>query len=159
MPLANDIVLAIENALRAEFSEETTHIGFGEKQDDPELDITVHWGGEKYMDKLNTTKRDETGSFTTHTYDFGGFHIWRTFRVEYAFHRTGDKADARIKMMDIESRSIRLLSNLRVASADPHENCVTSEYVTSYFEPSGGDGTWIWSGQIIVRFLTYIKKN
>lgn len=162
MALMNDLIDTIIAELTNEFlaSGDATHIEYGRKFEEPELDVLVYWGGESDEDRLNTTKRDESGSFTAHTYEVGGygFHLWRNVRVEFRLHQVGVAREvARAHAMDIESRTIRRVTRMPFPQSSDTEQPVFCEYVSSHMTESGGDSRWIWEGRVRFRILTHFE--
>jgi hypothetical protein len=134
----------------------------GRMQFDPtvdEINLFVNVSGED--DPHETLKDGEVYSgFQGITYEVGGGQfIMRRFTVDLKLYMNEqDPGAARKKANEVESRVIRVIRKLQMGYMDDFgESSMFVQYRSSYMNPGGGEGTYIWTGKVKFEVLTYLE--
>jgi hypothetical protein len=133
----------------------------GKLQDDPtitQINLLIHRGKEEWPDVLKM----DTDPFYSPVYEIGGVQWWwRRFIIEMSFFFDGeiDRAVARNKGNIVLPRAQKSLINLPMPQGvdDFGESCHGLQIRKAWLSEGGGEGEFIWRGEIWVEVLTSIR--
>lgn len=136
-------------------------VRFGNLQDDPtigQLNILIHRGNKEWRDQLKLT---DEGIYSP-TYEVGGMQWWwRRYIVQltFFFDQELDRDVARVKANIVLSRVMRSLFDMSIPTTvdDFGESAHSLQIRDAYLNESGGEGEFIWRGEVLVEFLTSIR--
>lgn len=166
MSLVDTIITHALTAIKEELSitagwENGSRIDEGRMQFDPtvdEINVLVNVGG---SDDPHELVDDGTtyGGIKVHTYETGGGqHMMRRFVAELKLYMNEDDGEAaRRKANEVETRCIRAIRAIPVGDEDEFgETSLVVQYRKSHIDPAGGEGMYIWTGNIKFEVLTYL---
>lgn len=127
-------------------------------QDDPtdtQINLLIHPGDKDWKHELYVTQHGISSPY----YEIGGGSTWmRRFTVEFQLFFDGedDRSVARTKAHVVLSRAEHALKTMTVPADqdDFGEAGFLIQVRDSYLEESGGEGTFIWRGEIRIEFMT-----
>lgn len=141
-------------------------VRFGNLQDDPtvaQLNVLIHRGDENWRDEL---KLDDIGIYTP-TYEIGSSGggtsqwWWRRYIIEltFFFDNEPEREVARKKANTVLPRVQRSLWDMEIPTDmdDFGESAHSLQIRDCYLEESGGEGEFIWRGEVRVEFVTSIR--
>lgn len=158
MSLVTDIIAKLLTDLRTEFAVETfIEVEYGQKFDEPEMDIRIRLSTEENPDSINKTNMTELGPLGAPTHEIGGGIYWRRrmFIQTAFFIDEDDRNVARAQAVDYESRILKVVKRLSVQTTDPNESFIQAIPTKSYIGDTA-DGPYIWRGQTHMEVLTFL---
>lgn len=161
--LVDDIVTVLTEGLKIDVADSTKAklVRFGNLQDDPtvnQINILVHRGNKDWRDEL---KLNDEGIFSP-TYEIGGTQYWwRRFIIELTLFFDNElvRETARNKAQIVLARAQNLLYNMPIDTTvdDFGEQVHSIQIRNAYMDEAGGEGEFIWAGEIRVEFMTTIR--
>ena len=140
----------------------------GKLQQDPTLtliNIMVHPGGDDWPHELN--KQDDGPGLYGPTYEMGGQYAaeeWRRrflIQLNMFFQGEYDRDVARAKAQVVLSRAQHALRRMPIPATvdDFGESAYAISTDSGYITEGGGEGTFIWRGELKIEFLTHVEPQ